>query len=56
LIWERTHQAQRLRHALREYFPAALDAFDDPDAADTPELLTPWSCWSRHRTWPQQRG
>ncbi len=23
LIWERTRQAQRLRHALREYFPAA---------------------------------
>jgi transposase len=39
LIWERTRQAQRLRHALREYFPAALEAFDDLDAADTLELL-----------------
>jgi len=39
LIWERTRQTQRLRHALREYFPAALDAFDDLDAADTLELL-----------------
>ena len=39
LIWERTRQVQRLRHQLREYFPAALDAFDDLDAADTLELL-----------------
>ncbi|RQX00560.1 transposase, partial [Micromonospora globispora] len=29
----------RLRHALREYFPAALAAFEDLDAADTLELL-----------------
>jgi transposase len=39
LIWERTRTTQRLRHALREYFPAALDAFEDLDAADTLELL-----------------
>ena len=39
LIWERTRQTQQLRHALREYFPAALEAFDDLDAADTLELL-----------------
>ncbi len=39
LIWERTRHTQRLRHALREYFPAALEAFDDLDAADTLELL-----------------
>src|ERR1700739_4238134 len=39
LIWERTRQTQRLRHALRDYFPAALDAFDDLDAADTLALL-----------------
>ncbi|SCL14250.1 Transposase IS116/IS110/IS902 family protein [Micromonospora rhizosphaerae] len=39
LIWERTRASQRLRHALREYFPAALAAFDDLDAADTLELL-----------------
>jgi transposase len=39
LIWERTRQVQRLRHQLREYFPAALDAFEDLDAADTLELL-----------------
>jgi hypothetical protein len=30
---------QRLRHQLREYFPAALDAFEDLDAPDTLELL-----------------
>jgi hypothetical protein len=28
-----------LRHALREYFPAALEAFEDLDATDTLELL-----------------
>ena len=39
LIWERTRASQRLRHALREYFPAALVAFEDLDAADTLELL-----------------
>jgi transposase len=39
LIWERTRHTQRLRHALREYFPAALEAFADLDAADTLELL-----------------
>ena len=39
LIWERTRAVQRLRHQLREYFPAALEAFDDLDAADTLELL-----------------
>src|SRR5918997_1203644 len=30
---------QRLRHALRDYFPAALEAFEDLDAADALELL-----------------
>jgi hypothetical protein len=39
LIWERTRQVQRLRHQLLEYYPAALDAFDDLDAPDTLELL-----------------
>ena len=39
LIWERTRCTQRLRHALRDYFPAALVAFADLDAADTLELL-----------------
>jgi transposase len=39
LIWERTRHAQRLRNALRECFPAALQAFDDLTAADALELL-----------------
>ena len=39
LIWERTRQVQRLRAALREYFPAALEAFEDLDAPDVLELL-----------------
>jgi transposase len=39
LIWERTRHVQRLRHQLRDYFPAALDAFEDLDAPDTLELL-----------------
>ena len=40
LIWERTRHVLRLRHGLREYFPAALEAFEDLDAADTLELLS----------------
>lgn len=40
LIWERTRHVLRLRHGLREYFPAALEAFDDLDAVDTLELLS----------------
>ena len=39
LIWERTRHVQRLRHALRDFFPAALEAFEDLDAPDTLELL-----------------
>ncbi len=39
LIWERTRQVQRLRHQLREYFPAALEAFEDLAAPDALELL-----------------
>ena len=39
LIYERTRHVQRLRHALREYFPAAVEAFEDLDAPDTLELL-----------------
>jgi transposase len=39
LIWDRTRQVLRLRSALREFFPAALEAFDDLSAADTLELL-----------------
>jgi len=39
LIWDRTRTVQRLRHQLREYFPAALAAFEDLDAPDVLELL-----------------
>jgi transposase len=39
LIWERTRHMLRLRHALREFFPAALAAFDDLTAPDVLELL-----------------
>ena len=39
MIWDRTRHVLRLRSALREYFPAALDAFDDLDAVDALALL-----------------
>jgi transposase len=39
LIWDRTRHVLRLRAALRESFPAALEAFADLDAPDTLELL-----------------
>ena len=39
LVWDRTRQVLRLRSVLREFFPAALVAFPDLDAADTLELL-----------------
>jgi transposase len=39
LIWDRTRAVQRLRHQLREYFPAALAAFEDLAARDALELL-----------------
>lgn len=40
LIWERTRHLLRLRHALRDFYPAALVAFDDLAAADALEILT----------------
>ena len=43
MIWDRTRHVLRLRSALREYFAAALDAFDDLDAR------------TRWRFWPQRR-
>ena len=40
LIWERTRHVLRLRSALREFFPAALEAFaGDLAAPDALELL-----------------
>jgi len=39
LIWDRSRHVLRLRSTLREYFPAALKAFEDLDAPDALELL-----------------
>lgn len=39
LIWDRQRHMLRLRGALREFFPAALEAFDELTAADALELL-----------------
>jgi transposase len=39
LIWERTRHILRLRVALREFFPAALEAFAELSAAEALELL-----------------
>ena len=39
LIWDRHRHMMRLRSALLEFFPAALDAFEDLSAADALELL-----------------
>lgn len=39
LIWDRTQHVLRLRSALREFFPAALEAFPDLSALDALELL-----------------
>ncbi len=38
-IWERTRHVLRLRSTLREFFPAALEAFPDLAASDTLILL-----------------
>jgi len=40
LIWERTRQVLRLRSSLREFFPAALEAYEDLAYPDVLELLT----------------
>ena len=40
LIWTRTEHTIRLRNALREYFPGALEAFNDLDDRDTLAVLT----------------
>jgi transposase len=39
LIWERTRHTLRLRQTLREFYPAALAAFDDLAAPDALQLL-----------------
>ena len=40
MMWERTRHTLRLRQLRREYFPYALEAFDDLDAPDVLELPT----------------
>jgi len=39
LIWARQRHTNQLRHLLRDYYPAALEAFDDLDAPDAIEIL-----------------
>jgi len=39
LVWDRSRHVLRLRAALREFFPAVLEAFADLDAPDIRELL-----------------
>ncbi len=39
LVWDRTRHVLRLRSALREFFPVALQAFPDLDATDALELM-----------------
>jgi transposase len=39
LIWDRTRHILRLRSVLREFFPAAFEAFADLATPDTLELL-----------------
>lgn len=39
LVWARTRHVNQLRNALREYYPAVLEAFDDLDDRDTLAVL-----------------
>ncbi len=39
MIWNRRRQLNQLRSALREFYPAALAAFDDLASADAIEVL-----------------
>lgn len=39
LVWARTRHTNQLRSALREYYPAALEAFEDLDGADALAVL-----------------
>lgn len=50
-IWDRTRHLQRLRSALREFFPAALEAFP----VNWPPPM-PWSCSSAPRIRRGRRG
>jgi transposase len=50
LIWDRTRHILRLRSILREFFPAALEAFADLGSADA------WNCSRRPLTRTGPRG
>jgi hypothetical protein len=39
MIWNRRRQANQLRSALREFYPAALAAFDDLTSAEALQVL-----------------
>ena len=39
MIWNRRRQANQLRSVLREFYPAALAAFDDLTSSDAVEVL-----------------
>ncbi|SEB69267.1 IS110 family transposase [Rhodococcus koreensis] len=58
LIWARTRQTNMLRSALREYYPAALEVFDDLHDRDTLAVLgrAPTPAEAAHLTLPAIRS
>ncbi|RZK72639.1 MAG: IS110 family transposase [Rhodococcus sp. (in: high G+C Gram-positive bacteria)] len=58
LIWSRTRQTNALRSALREYYPAALEVFDDLHDRDTLAVLgrAPTPAEAAHLTLPAIRS
>ena len=55
LVWTRQRQANQLRNALREFYPGALAAFDDLDAADAVAILERAPTPSRGRALSQAK-
>ena len=56
LIWARPRQTNALRSALREYYPAALEAFNDLHDRDALAVLGRAPTPPRPRTWPCLRS
>lgn len=58
LIWDRTHHTNQLRNALREYYPAALETFDDLAGRDALAILgrAPTPTMGARLTLPQIRA
>jgi len=59
LIWTRRRQANQLRSSLREFYPAALEAFDDLVSGDALAVLAqlrppPWGGSCRSQRSPRQ--